>query len=101
MATETTLAPSNSSNMPVRSVSPGERTQYCSNTGLDIEAQIADGGGVAAMRASEGDRRTPGTGAGTQVQTSKTSRRDKSRDEEEIPMARLVRCFGGYPCRCV
>lgn len=87
--------------MPVRSVSPGERTQYCSNTGLDIEAQIADGGGVAAMRASEGDRRTPGTGAGTQVQTSKTSRRDKSRDEEEIPMARLVRCFGGYPCRCV
>jgi hypothetical protein len=79
--------------MPVRSVSPGEKTQFCSATGLDIEAQIADGGGVAAMRASEGNTASPGTGAPRELavpQTSRSSRREGRRDEEEIPMARLV-----------
>lgn len=96
MATGTTLAPSTSS-IPVRSASPGEKTQLCSNTGLDIEAQIADGGGVAAMRAGETDFSTPTTAAPTpllvsqkQAPSKTTSRQDNKRNEEDIPMARLV-----------
>ncbi|KAJ9096215.1 hypothetical protein QFC20_006458 [Naganishia adeliensis] len=95
MATGTTLAPSTSS-IPVRSASPGEKTQLCSNTGLDIEAQIADGGGVAAMRAGETDFSTPTTAAPTpllvsqkQAPSKTTSRQDNKRNEEDIPMARL------------
>jgi hypothetical protein len=33
-----------------REEAPEERSQLCSTTGLDIEGQIADGGGLAALR---------------------------------------------------
>jgi hypothetical protein len=38
-----------------------ERSQICSTTGLDIEGQIANGGGIGAMRENPGYPPLPGT----------------------------------------
>jgi hypothetical protein len=97
VSTNATLAPSTTSAaaatapgllLPRRSVSPGEKTQYCSTSGLDIEAQIADGGGVAAMRGLKSSP-PPASVVVMPVPVRSTASR-----EESIPMVALVsRCF--------
>lgn len=95
VSTNATLAPSSASaataaalapgvQLPRRSVSPGEKTQYCSTTGLDIEAQIADGGGVAAMRGLK-----PTTSPASVV-VMPVPMRSTASPEENIPMVPLV-----------
>jgi hypothetical protein len=92
MSTGATLAPASS---PLdRAASPGEKTQYCSTTGLDIEAQIADGGGLAAMRASGADT-VPTTAAQTPMLSPMPTPGSimpdrKSPDIQAIPLATLV-----------
>lgn len=99
MSTGSTLAPASS---PInRSGSPGEKTQYCSTTGLDIEAQIADGGGLAAMRAGGTDP-MPTTATPTPMMSPAQSHPPIMTDRQspptlDIPMKRLVslrRCEG-------
>ena len=56
-----------------RKEAPEERSQLCSTTGLDIEGQIADGGGLAALRDSPtyppGEPEDADLGAGKSVRS--------------------------------
>lgn len=49
-----------------------ERSQLCSTTGLDIEGQIADGGGLAALR--DGPTYPPGEGEDANLGAGKSGR---------------------------
>lgn len=74
----------------VTTLTMSERTQLASTTGMDIEAQIQDGGGVAVMRRTQGQGPGRAAAAASPIQKEEVTGDATSHEDSDIKLEYLV-----------